>query len=106
MAGGRPLAGPSERSRSRLTGRSTSAENGLVERVPAVRGGDPGTDFVDHRPSCVTVGHDGDAVTLQAVRDQVALEAPVRAAVAEVPALAQLGHGETDGVVADTNRTE
>src|SRR5262245_31634098 len=40
------------------------------------------------------------------MRDEVALKAPVRAAVAEIPALPELGHGKTHGVVTDTHRTE
>ena len=40
--------------------------------------------------NAVAVGHDHEAVAFDAMRDQVAAEAPVATAVAEVPALAPL----------------
>jgi len=80
--------------------RSDSARNRLVEGVPAIRGRDSPFQLRDERTAVVTIGHDRHAVSLPEVRDEVPLEAPVGATVAEIPTLAPLRDRETDGVPA------
>ena len=63
-------------------------------------------DLLDERTATVAVGHDHHAVALAHVGDEDAAEAPVAAAVAEVPALAALLDAEPDGEGPDADRRD
>src|SRR5688572_13299712 len=82
---------------------SVSAGYRWVQRIPLVFLLDSPPQLLDHRKAGIAVGHDHGAVALQAVRHQIALKAPVAAAVHEVPALPLLLDLEADGIRTDTD---
>ena len=86
------------------SGPQPSAHQRLVERVPVVGGGHSRFDLVDERAAAIAVRHDGDAVPLAQVPDDVGLEAPVGAAVREVPALVALVDRKAHAVRAHADR--
>src|SRR5262245_50316485 len=77
----------------------------LVERVPAVRRGDARFQL-GYDLEVAAVGHDRDTVALPHVGLEVAQEAPVSAAVGEVPAFALLLERESHREGPDTRRCQ
>src|ERR1035438_9375764 len=75
-----------------------SAEEGFVQGIPVVGGGDAGFEFSDEGTAAVGVGHDGDAISFANVAEHVANESPFPAAVAEIPAFAAFFDVQADRV--------
>src|SRR5690349_5082892 len=75
-----------------------STPDRLIEHVPGVGVGDAVAELLGQSSARVGVGHDNGAIAFYAMGDHVGLESPVAAAVAEVPAFADLFDREADRV--------
>src|SRR5262249_7122592 len=83
----------------------TLAGDWFVQGVPVVGSCDSIADFAAEAAAAVGIGHDRDAVALGSLSKKIAMESPVAAAVAEIPAFALLFDREPDRKRAGTDRS-
>src|SRR5215813_11121493 len=85
-------------------GRAVRPWNRLFENVPLVLLLDLLLELANKRSSAIAVSHDDGTVAFHAVRNHVALEPPVAAAMHEVPAFSPLLDLESDATRPNPDR--